>query len=319
MRPVASKYAQNTPPAGCGADDTDRLPKRLSPSRTQDFIGCPAKFYFRSILRIPSVATEAQAKGTLAHAAFEHLFDHPRGERTPDLAVQYVAPEWEKLRAETYYEVLVAKGPDAEAQLVADAQELVRRYFGVENPNRFDPAGRELKLTADVGGVPMLGIIDRLDKLDMGNGEEFVISDYKTGKVPAPDDRYLSDKFFGMRTYALLLAETHGALPSQIRLVFVAGGTPGSVRREDVTKTSAAAHKKLLQGTYKSMKQMAKSGEWTTKQQPLCQWCDHISYCPAWHPELAGLAPGDMLPEDVQVKIATKVQAATETLVDAKD
>ena len=569
------KYETNTDPAGCGNDDSAVLPQRLSPSRTQDFLGCPAKFYFRSILKIPSEATEAQAKGTLAHAAFEHIFDHPRGERTPDVAVSYVAPEWERLREEKYYAPLVVGGAANEAALVAQAEELVRRYFEVENPNGFDPYGRELKLVGDIGGVPMLGILDRLDKVTIDGREQFMISDYKglatgtplptphgwttmgevqvgdsvfgpdgvptvvtvksqvhnrdcylvefddgakivcdnvhlwqvetpnpvpfgpwisrvvdadelfrlhhftplrvpapsalelpevvcdidpyivgatlasadslgeaqkgisgaaqsllrgstpqrlaflqgmmdtagswgpdgvtatfshrcvdvtsvlheaatslgcvatletnmvtfaphdccpfrtlgvapaciegevahvwrqivsvapvasvptqciavdndshlylagehmvpchnTGKVPAPDDRYLADKFFGMRTYALLVKEALGEYPTRLRLVFVAGGTRGSVRREEITEPLMAAQKKLLQTAYKTMKSSAKTGQWQTKQQPLCLYCDHMSYCPGWHPHLAGLAPGDLLPEEVQVKIVVK-------------
>ena len=548
-----SKYSTNTSPAGCGHDDSAKLPKRLSPSRAQDFIGCPAKFYFKSILKVPSYATEATAKGTLAHAAFEKLFDHPREDRTPETAIPYVAPEWARLRQESNYKNLVAAGPDAELALVSAAEELVRRYFDVERPWNFDPVGREQKIMADIGGVPLLGILDRVDRITLGGKEQYVISDYKglaldtllptptgwttmgtvkvgdkvfgpdglptavtiksdvhhrpcyrvvfddgavivcdnvhlweiqrpsadpagrwvssvvdadelydlhhhtplrvkatapivcktspadadpaevafkaatiddpvlvgtmfafvrgsveqrhsiidgistsdacytvgdlsvfshsdpivcatvhevlsslgvparidgatvtwetgdrfsnpdreivsveptdsvptqciavdndshlylagahmvpthnTGKVPAPDDRYLSDKFFGMRTYALLLEHEVSEMPTMLRLIFVAGGTPGSVRKENVTPQLLKAHKKLLQDAYRRMKSSAKTGEWETKQQPLCLYCDHMSYCPGWHEELAGLEPGDLLPEEVQVEISSR-------------
>lgn len=308
---MARRFDPSTAPAGCGADDTDRLPRALSPSRTQDFLGCPAKFYFRSILRIPSPVTYAQAKGTLTHAALERLFDHPRGERTPEIAVSYVQPEWEKMRDGSGYQDLIASDPGLEQRLLDESAELARRYFGIENPNVFDPVGRELRISANVSGVPMLGVIDRLDRVTYPDGsEKVIISDYKTGKVPAPDDRYLSDKFFGMRTYTLLVQEELGVLPDQIRLIYVAGGTRGSVRAEQVTSSSAGAQRDLIKDTYRTLRTCAKEGAWPTVQQPLCQWCEHMDYCPAWHPQLAGLPPEQALPDEVQVSIAARRPAS---------
>lgn len=297
-RPATQRAAAakpSTPPAGCGADDSTRLPLRLSPSRASDYISCPAKFYFKSILKMASPPTDAQVKGTIAHEAFEKVFDLPRGERTPEAAVLYVRPAWKTLRDTGRYEVLTSKGPEFEETMLLSAESLVRSWFGVEDPNKFDPHGRELKLMADIGKVPMLGIIDRVDHIEYPDGKKrWVISDYKSGKVPAPDDRYLQEKFFGLRTYAVLLHEVTGEIPDVLRLVYVAGGTKGSVRRQEVTKQLLQEHKRFLQETWRSIQNSAKTGEWQTKKQPLCQWCDHMEACPAWHPELAGLEPGDL-------------------------
>ena len=75
----------------------DRLPTRLSPSRAKDFEQCPRLFFYKTIAHLESPPTVATAKGTLAHVAFERLFDHPRPDRNPATALAYVEPAWRSL------------------------------------------------------------------------------------------------------------------------------------------------------------------------------------------------------------------------------
>jgi putative RecB family exonuclease len=275
------------PTAGDSNDHRDKLPVRLSPSRASDFLQCPAKFYFKTILRLPSPSTAAQLRGTLTHAACERIFDHPRAERTVDLAVSYVRPAWDgDLAADERYANLVDEIED----IIAEAERMVRSWFGVENPTRFDPHERELTVTAEVGGVPMLGIIDRVDKVPAADGtERWIISDYKTAtKIPKPNDRFLDDKFFGMEVYAVLLKATTGEMPTAIRLVFVSGGTPDSVRSRPVDERSIARTEAKLRQLWRDATRFAEAGQWPCKTQPLCNWCEYQGICPAWNATLAG-------------------------------
>jgi RecB family exonuclease len=192
-----------------------RLPKKLSPSRAKDFMTCPKQFYFKTILGLPQQPSRPAAVGTTAHTAFERIFDLPRDERVVEAAVAFVRPAWEAMlhplveresvepgspedmvrqggeayrdlvepgsRAEQRaldsaagYATLIADEAEYEA-FVADCEQMVRNWFSIENPQRFDPDGRELYLSADVGGVEMHGYIDRLDEA----GGLWYISDYK--------------------------------------------------------------------------------------------------------------------------------------------
>ena len=56
-----------------------------------------------------------------------------------------------------------------------------RKYFELEDPRTVRPIGLELKLEADLGRTRLRGIIDRLELDENG---EFVVTDYKTGSVP---------------------------------------------------------------------------------------------------------------------------------------
>jgi putative RecB family exonuclease len=121
-----------------------------------------------------------------------------------------------------------------------------------------------------------------------------MIVTHNTGKVPAPNDRFLDEKFFAMRVYALLWHTVHGELPYELRLIYVAGGTRDSVRRVRVDEALLKRVRAELKGAYTEMQRAAKDGQFACKRQPLCQWCDYIDLCPQWHPELAGMAPGEL-------------------------
>lgn len=279
-----------TAPAGIGTDDTDKLPTLLSPSRALDWEQCPAKFYFSTILRLRSAATVATTKGTLAHEAFERIFDHPAGERTPDIAVPYVRKAWERICDDPEYDEVNALGPEAVEQMLQDAEEAVRSWFRMEDPNRFEPNGVEVRMAAEAVGVPLHGIIDRLDRVIYPDGTvRWIISDYKTGKVPDPTSRYIDQKFFGMRTYAVLFYEMFGIVPDLLRLVYVIAGTPEGVLTMPCDKKLIDRQTSRLRTIWKSITAAARVGRWETRTQPLCQWCDHMDLCPAWHPELEGV------------------------------
>lgn len=55
---------------------------------------CPRRFYYESILGLSTPQTAATAKGTIAHHAFERIFDHDKTDRTMANAIAYVRPAW---------------------------------------------------------------------------------------------------------------------------------------------------------------------------------------------------------------------------------
>jgi putative RecB family exonuclease len=206
-----------------GGTDLDHLPKRLSPSRASDFAQCPQLFYYKTICGIATPNTIATTRGSIAHGAFERIFDHPAGERTPEIACTYIRPTWEEMVNPTLdedefpegsdqrrkaleraadYRQLAPEGSDVEADLLATAEQMVRNWFLMERANNFSPLelelpdgrridGRELHVAADMFGVNLHGFIDRLDRWVAPNGEVvWSISDYKTGKVPGEGKKY---------------------------------------------------------------------------------------------------------------------------------
>ena len=87
----------------------------------------------------------------------------------------------------------------------SEAADLVRNYFLLEDPTAVTPIGLELLMSAQVGSVTVRGIIDRLELDENG---DLVVTDYKTGK--APREGFEKQKLGGVEFYALLCEEMLG-------------------------------------------------------------------------------------------------------------
>src|SRR6476660_5482806 len=135
------------------AVDAPRRPS-LSPSRAADFKTCPLLYRFRTIDRLPERKRLAAVRGTLVHAVLERLYDLPAAGRTPEAAQELIAPAWADLRENPEIAELFATAQDEGAETDANAPEsveawlasagrLVERYFGLEDPRRIEPQGRE--------------------------------------------------------------------------------------------------------------------------------------------------------------------------------
>src|SRR3954447_26256908 len=157
------------------------LPRTLSPSKVASFTDCALAFRFSVIDRLPEPPSPWMTKGTLVHAALERLFLLDPCNRTVAAAFAALDEALTVLRADPEY-VGLHLGPADEASFLDDARRLIGTYSPLEDPTVVRPIGVELMLDADIGGARVRGIIDRLELDDAG---ELVVTDYKTGKAPA--------------------------------------------------------------------------------------------------------------------------------------
>src|ERR687893_672335 len=87
----------------------------------------------------------------------------------------------------------------------AEAADLVRNYFRIEDPTKIQAIGLELKVEAEIDGIRLRGIIDRLE-LDADG--ELIVTDYKTGS--APSTQYERKRLSGVHIYSLLCEQMLG-------------------------------------------------------------------------------------------------------------
>ena len=85
----------------------------------------------------------------------------------------------------------------------------MRQYFLLEDPTAIRPIGIEIMLDAEVGGVRVRGIIDRLELDENG---ELVVVDYKTGR--APPEKFENGRLDGVQFYSLLCERNFGRRPA---------------------------------------------------------------------------------------------------------
>jgi len=258
------------------------FPAHLSASRANDFLTCPLLFRYRSIDRLPEQPSAAALRGTLVHRALEVMFSLPSRDRSVATANAALADAWVEL---------AAAEPDSAAVLLAEADvdepdELLERilepartlldtYFGMEDPTRFDPHAMEMAF--DVPLLDAFSIRGFVDRIDIAPTGEVRIVDYKTGRAPGAG--FESKAMFQMRFYALAWWRMTGAIPEQLRLMYL--GSNESLTYAPQEQDLLATERKVL-ALRDAIGASAQSGVFVAKASRLCDWCSFRDRCPAW-------------------------------------
>jgi putative RecB family exonuclease len=257
------------------------VPTSLSPSRVESFLSCPLAFRFSSIQRLPDPPTAATTKGSLVHRALELLFLRPPAERTPHALDHCVADATAEYRAHPDFTELQLDD-DAAQRFFAECRELAANYMTLEDPRRVQAIGLELMLEAPVSdGLTLRGIIDRLELDDNG---ELVVTDYKTGRAPHPN--YERKSLSGVQFYAFLCESVFGRIPAAVRLMYLKSGevitaVPSSQStRYMTTRTNAV---------WKAVATACDRDDFRPKPSTLCNYCAYQRWCPEFggDPDLA--------------------------------
>jgi putative RecB family exonuclease len=276
-------------------DDSDTpltVRRSLSPSRAGDFQNCPLLYRFRTIDRLPEPADPIMVRGSLVHAVLEDLFGEAAPGRTLDRAVELLPGEWEKLRAEEprLAELFSAEQAADETTWLASCVDLLRTYFGMEDPRWLEPASREERVSYELeSGVTFAGIVDRIDVAPDGR---IRVVDYKTGRSPGP--RFEDKAMFQMRFYALVIWRTRGVLPTLLQLMYLGDGS--FLTYEPDEQELLATERKLV-ALWSAIERAIELRDFPPRKSGLCGWCAHQALCP----EFGGTPPEMPLFELVNV------------------
>ena len=240
-------------------------PRTLSPSKVAAFTDCALAFRFSVIDRLPEPPSPWATKGTLVHAALERLLaarTRPIARSMPPSSRarrSFLGPSHRPRVLELHL------GPDDEAAFVDDARRLVGNYFRLEDPTAVRPIGIELMLDADIGGARVRGIIDRLELDDDG---ELVVTDYKTGK--APSERYERGRLDGVQLYSLLCERNFGRRPAQVRLLYL--GDPIEISASPSDQSTKAAERKVG-AIWTAVERACSRDDFRPRPSKLCEYC----------------------------------------------
>lgn len=258
-------------------------PSSLSPSRAGDFMQCPLLYRFRVIDRLPEKPSEAATRGTLVHAVLERLFDDPAVERTAPRAKAMIPGQWNRLlESKPELSELFAEDEGGErlTRWLDEAEQLVDRWFTLEDPTRLEPAEREMFVETELeSGLRLRGVIDRVDIAPTG---EVRIVDYKTGKAPRPE--YSEGALFQMKFYALVIWRLKSVVPRRLQLVYLGSG---DVLTYDPVPADLERMERKLLALWDAIKLATETGDWRPRPTKLCGWCDHQAVCP----EFGGTPP----------------------------
>jgi putative RecB family exonuclease len=249
----------------------------LSPSRASDFLSCPLLYRYRTVDRLPEPGSRDAVRGTLVHLVLERLFDRPAEERTPGTAEAMVAPAWDELTGR-YPDLLdlFAEVDEREvARWLGSARTAVRRWFTLEDPQRLEPAEREVFVEAVLeSGLTMRGVIDRVDVAPDGAVR---IVDYKSGRAPGVG--FEAKALFQLKFYAAVLRRTRGTVPAMLQLVYLGSG---EVLRHVPDEDDLVATERKVDAVWRAIELARTTGEWRARKNFLCSWCPHRAICPEW-------------------------------------
>lgn len=274
LAPTGPHEAASTPADSILAELTRA--NSLSPSRASDFMTCPLLYRFRVVDRLPEAPSIDAVRGSVVHRVLEDLFDLPAADRTHDRAVSLLAPVWKEL-SERDPDLAEMFGEDT-LDLVTwlnQCRSLLGRYFTLEDPQRLEPAEREVHVGMRLhSGLTLHGYIDRVDIAPSG---EIRIVDYKTGK--SPGEHFEAKALFQMKFYALVVWRTRGIIPRMLQLVYLGNG---EMLRYEPDEQDLLATERKVEALWRAIQRAHETGEWRPRKSVLCGWCDHQALCPEW-------------------------------------
>ena len=263
----------------------DGRPMRLSPSSVSAFSQCPLLFRQRHIERLYEPATPEFVTGVLVHETLANLFALEREERRLDVAQSLFREKWIRMRRVPKYGALFGlseeenkhthkrelRDVERERTWGLKSLEILRQYFTLEDPARFDPIGIEEKMEveipeSDVHGesgtiIPLTGTFDRLDKDAQG---ELIVNDYKTGRSPSEYAMDMTGRprmdsaFQQLEIYALMLS-LQDRTPDKMRLIFLGDGATLERPVDDEMLERTAG---TLRKVWSDMKRACQTGEY---------------------------------------------------------
>jgi len=248
------------------------LPMSLSPSSVSAFKDCPLAFKFGYLDRLPQPPSPAASKGTMVHRALELLHDRPPAERTIDAAIADLGRA--RIEMADHPDITELELTDDELdRFHAQAEELVHRYFLLEDPTKVHAIGLELKLAATIGRLTLRGIIDRLDLDEDG---ELIVTDYKTGAVPS--EFFEQSRMGGVHIYALLCEKVFGKRPARVQLLYLS--KPEAIIALPSEQSVRGVERKTT-AIWTAVERACSTGDFRPNPGRLCDYCTFKPYCPA--------------------------------------
>jgi len=248
---------------------------RVTPARLATWSDCPRRYRLTYVDRPPPSRSGARAASTLGavvHLALRSFYDLPAQARTPDAAAALVDRHWS---GEGF------RDADQAAAYRLRAREWLAEYATGVGADA-TPVALEKWVSVSTPRVIAEGRADRLDRRTFPEGDELVVVDYKTGRLPAPEDARRSP---ALALYALAARQTLRRPCRRVELHHLPTGEVTAATHDD------ASLRRHLDGiearavdAADAATALASGGDATTlfpaRPAPRCGACDVRRHCP---------------------------------------
>jgi DNA helicase-2/ATP-dependent DNA helicase PcrA len=176
---------------------------RFSASRIKEYMDCPLKFKYNSVLRIPTPRKGYFNVGTSVHAVYEEMIKQKMQGKSPSVtdAKTMLNDNWD---GSAYTSATHEKQDKNKMENMLDI------WFDFEQNNPNETIDVEQWFDLELDGKHFAGSIDRIDKTPAG---DYIIIDYKTGKTTLSKKKMKEDVQLAL--YCLAVKEKYGKLPVQ--------------------------------------------------------------------------------------------------------
>ncbi|HHX99561.1 TPA: ATP-dependent helicase [Candidatus Dojkabacteria bacterium] len=252
-------------------EDSKNLVKRFSYSQLNTYEGCPRKYEYAYVIRIPTRGTPATAFGSSVHNTLDDFYSLLKKSKE-GLGGIVDTPTKEDLLS-FYEKNWISKGYDSREQENArkrEGEEIMERYYDKVFSEDENPFLLEESFAIHLGEVVFSGKIDRIDLVQEQDGiKEVCIVDYKTGADKTDAD---IKKDLQLPLYALVAEEKLGLKVVGAKYVFVESGNVAEV---DVSQ----AKRELAKESVLDVLEKIQKGEFTATPSFGCRFCDFNTIC----------------------------------------
>jgi DNA helicase II / ATP-dependent DNA helicase PcrA len=156
---------------------------KMNVTALNNFIECPVKFYYNSLVRVPSAVNENAQFGSSMHDALSFYYNKMMEEKTyPPKEILLSRFKW---HLNSHREVFTAEGlkrfMEYGCQCLSD---LYNEFFATAESSDF--IRTEVPLEVVVDSIPLKGFADKIQYW----GHDMMITDFKTGSIEKSNKRY---------------------------------------------------------------------------------------------------------------------------------
>jgi superfamily I DNA/RNA helicase/RecB family exonuclease len=239
---------------------------RLSPSQANSYDTCPRRYALERRLRLSSSDSPYAQLGTLFHAAVEEAERDNMGSGRPHADVEDALRHLEAQWADANFGT-----PQLDAAWLERGRKAIRGLYERWPADDGIPIDVERQVDSEIAGVPWVGIIDRLDRMNDG----LRVVDYKTSKSPATHADAKSS--IQLAFYATAVADQTGDEVVSAEMWFPAHEAKSMTRRSlDIER---------MQDLRQRMEELTlaiQSEDWRPQANAYCDKCPFRLSCPAW-------------------------------------
>ena len=263
----------------------------LSPSGASLWKQCPRRWWYRYVEGLPEPPPgEPAVMGTFVHKVLEDLLGLSPEGRTPEAARQ-IATEYFLSFAERGDFQALGFDEVATRRFKHKAWTAISAYFAEFAPAEVDPVQQEMRVRAEVAGVPFFGIIDLVERDGSAGGDAVIVTDYKTGTPPETGKPWSAEqnaeKLLQPMWYAAALMEMGEHTPTLARLLYFTaaqtadGGLVGRTGQLSATVDEGAldAARAELALRWHQIGEAQEAGMADPNPGVLCGWCPFVAHC----------------------------------------